>query len=84
MKQPNYLAIHGARNGLLRIDVLKKPQPGTRRDFIRLLTCGSRKTDKAFWISFNDWEAFEVARILLWAVAKRGRKKNNIILELMR
>jgi len=79
-----HLAIHGDRAGLLRVDVLKKPQKGTPRDHIRLTLCGSWKGEKPIWHSFTDWEALEVARLLLWAISKRQRVKKRITLEMMK
>lgn len=70
----DYVAVHGASSGILRVDVLNKPVKGTRRDFIRLSMRSSRKRDKAVWHAFTDWEALQVARMLLWAVSRRSKQ----------
>lgn len=72
-EEDNHQIIYGASNGYLRVDVLDKPVKGTKRDFIRLSLKSSRKGSTEAWHAFTEWEAFQIARMLLWAVSKRNK-----------
>lgn len=72
----DHMAVHGARDGVLRVDVLKR-RIG-RKDAIVLTLCSSLKGDKARWLAFSDDEALLVARLLLWAVQARDNRRRGI------
>lgn len=71
-RSKDYVAIHGANEGIFRCDVLKKPIG--RKDFIVLTYNASKKGSKPRFMAVSDAEALMVARLLLWAVQERNKR----------